>query len=246
MNNRTAIVTGGVGDLGTEICHFLAKQGAKVIAVDHLPSEKTREWQEQQKKSGFDIAYARADITDFDSCAKMIIDIEKRIAPIDILVNNAGINRDSLFRKMSIEQWNAVINTDLNGLFNLTRQVINGMCDRGFGRIVNISSVSAQLGQFGQTNYSAAKSGVHGFTKSLAREVARFGVTVNTVSPGFIESRMVEKIPEKVREQIVSQIPVGHAGKPFDIARAVGFLVSDDSTFITGSNLSVNGGIHMY
>lgn len=246
MKNRTALITGGIGDLGTEICHFLAKQGAKIIAVDYLAPEKTLDWQEQQKKAGFDFTYARADITDFDSCAKMIADVEKRIGSIDILVNNAGINRDALLQKMSPEQWHAVINTDLNGLFNMTKQVIDGMCDRGYGRIVNISSVSAQLGQFGQTNYSAAKSGVHGFTKSLAREVARFGVTVNTVSPGFIESKMVSKIPDKVREQILLQIPVGHAGKPFDIARTVGFLVAEESAFITGANISVNGGIHMY
>lgn len=246
MKNRTALITGGIGDLGTEICHFLAKQGAKIIAVDYLAPEKILDWQEQQKKAGFDFTYARADITDFDSCAKMIADVEKRIGSIDILVNNAGINRDALLRKMSPEQWHAVINTDLNGLFNMTKQVIDGMCDRGYGRIVNISSVSAQLGQFGQTNYSAAKSGVHGFTKSLAREVARFGVTVNTVSPGFIESKMVSKIPDKVREQILLQIPVGHAGKPFDIARTVGFLVAEESAFITGANISVNGGIHMY
>lgn len=246
MKNRTTLITGGIGDLGTEICHFLAKQGAKIIAVDYLAPEKILDWQEQQKKAGFDFTYARADITDFDSCAKMIADVEKRIGSIDILVNNAGINRDALLRKMSPEQWHAVINTDLNGLFNMTKQVIDGMCDRGYGRIVNISSVSAQLGQFGQTNYSAAKSGVHGFTKSLAREVARFGVTVNTVSPGFIESKMVSKIPDKVREQILLQIPVGHAGKPFDIARTVGFLVAEESAFITGANISVNGGIHMY
>jgi acetoacetyl-CoA reductase len=245
MKNRIAVVTGGIGDLGTAICRHLAQLGAKVVAVDHLEKKDVASWQEEQKKSGYDFAYFVADITQYQRCEKMIADIEHKIGNIDILVNNAGINRDALFRKMTPEQWGSVMHTDLDGLFNMTRPIINGMCDRGYGRIVNISSVSAQLGQFGQTNYSAAKSAVHGFTKSLAREVAKQGVTVNTISPGFIESKMVLKIPEKVRDQIISQIPVGHLGKPEDIARTVAFLVDENSGFITGSNLSINGGIYM-
>lgn len=246
MKNRIALVTGGVGDIGTAICRYLSELGAKVVAADRAEEAHGLQWQEEQRKLGCDATFVYADITQFESCEKMIINVEKKIGNIDILVNNAGINRDAQFRKMTLEQWNAVIRTDLDGLFNVTRPVINTMCDHGFGRIINISSVSAQLGQFGQANYGAAKAGVHGFTKSLAREVARYGITVNTISPGFIESKMVRGIPEKIHEQLINQIPVGRLGKAEEIAWAVGFLASERSAFITGANLSVNGGIHMY
>ncbi|MHB1948202.1 MAG: acetoacetyl-CoA reductase [Gammaproteobacteria bacterium] len=246
MKNKIALVTGGIGDIGTAICQSLAKSGHYVVAIDRLSQEEGTKWIEEQKKLGFNMEFSYADISQFSSCEKMLADIEKRIgSEITIVVNNAGINRDAQFRKMTLEQWNAVINIDLDGLFNVTRQVINGMCDRNFGRIINISSVSAQLGQFGQTNYSAAKSGVHGFTKSLAREVAKFGVTVNTISPGFIDTKMILSIPDNIREQIIKQVPVGRLGKPEEIARAVAFLASEHSSFITGSNLSINGGLHM-
>lgn len=246
MKTRNALVTGGIGDIGTAICRHLSKAGVKIIAVDRADEALAKKWQQEQKAQGFDFAFSSGDITDFASCEKMFSDVEKQMGHIDILVNNAGINRDSLFRKMTPEQWNAVLRTDLDGLFNVTRQFINSMCDREYGRIINISSVSAQLGQFGQTNYAAAKSGVHGFTKSLAREVARFGVTVNTVSPGFIDTKMVMGIPESVRENIIKQVPIGRFGKVEEIAWAVQFLASEMSGFITGSNLSVNGGVHMY
>lgn len=247
MKNWIALVTGGIGDIGTIICQQLAKTGAIVVAVDRVSPEKAQQWAHEQKKLGFQFEFSHADIADFGSCEQMINDIQKRVGDnIGILVNNAGVNRDALIRKMTAEEWNTVINVDLNGLFNMTRQVINGMCDRGYGRIINISSVSAQLGQFGQANYSAAKSGVHGFTKSVAREVARYGVTVNTISPGFIDTKMVGAIPDNIREQILKQVPIGRLGKPEEIAWAVAFLAAEQSGFITGSNLSVNGGIHMY
>lgn len=245
MKNRIALVTGGIGDIGTALCRHFTTLGARVVAVDRVDKEKAEQWQQTQKQAGFSIEYAYADLLNFASCAHMAEDVQKRIGPVDILVNNAGINRDALFRKMTEEQWHAVIDTDLNALFNVTRQLINTMCDRHYGRIVNISSVSAQLGQFGQTNYAAAKSGVHGFTKSLAREVGKHGVTVNTVSPGFIESKMVKGIPDHVLQDIILQIPVGRLGKPEEIAWAVAFLAADESEFITGSNLSINGGIYM-
>lgn len=246
MKKKIALVTGGAGDIGTAICQSLVKLGYCAVAIDRLSQAEGTKWAEDQKKQGFDVEFSHADIAQYASCEKMLADVEKRIgSEITIVVNNAGINRDAQFRKMTQEQWNAVINIDLDGLFNVTRQVINGMCDRGFGRIINISSVSAQLGQFGQTNYSAAKSGVHGFTKSLAREVAKFGVTVNTISPGFIDTKMILSIPDNIREQIVKQVPVGRLGKPEEIAWAVAFLASEHSAFITGSNLSINGGLHM-
>lgn len=245
MKGKIALVTGGVGDIGTAICKQLTTSGAAVIAVDRIPIEQAEQWQKVQKQHGFEISYSEANLLDFQSCVKMADDIRNRFGHVDILVNNAGINRDALFRKMTEQDWHAVIDTDLNALFNVTKQFINGMCDQQYGRIINVSSVSAQIGQFGQTNYSAAKSGVHGFTKSLAREVAKFGITVNTISPGFIDSKMVSHIPANILEKIVQQIPVGRLGTTDDIARAIVFLAANESSFITGSNLSVNGGIYM-
>jgi len=246
MNNHIAIVTGGLGFIGTAICVELCKLGATVIAVDKADQEIAANWQADQKKLGYNIGFSFADITDLESTEKMIDDVESRFGPIGILVNNAGINRDSLFRKMSLEDWDTVIHTDLNGLFNITRPLINKMCERKFGRIINISSVSAQIGQFGQTNYVAAKAGVHGFSKALAREVAHYGITVNTISPGFIDSNMVAKIPDNIKEEIIKQTPAGRFGKAEEIAWTVAFLASERSGFITGANVSVNGGIHMY
>ncbi|MEM1244550.1 MAG: acetoacetyl-CoA reductase [Pseudomonadota bacterium] len=246
MQKQVALVTGGLGDLGTAICHALAKLDYQVVAVDKKNQNDATSWQQQQKQNGYDFAYVQADITQYPSCEKMIEEVENNIGNIAILVNNAGINRDALFKKMTPEQWNAVLRTDLDSLFNVTRPAINRMCQGNFGRIINIASVSGQLGQFGQTNYSAAKAGVHGFTKSLAREVARYGITVNTISPGFIQSRMVGNIPEDIQQQVIKQTPVGRLGKPEEIAWAVGFLAAKNSAFITGANLAVNGGFHMY
>ncbi|QGX38748.1 acetoacetyl-CoA reductase [Permianibacter aggregans] len=248
MTKRVALVTGGTGGIGTAICQQLAKIGYQVAAGynsggDH---EKARAWQAEQKAAGFNIAISFGDVRDFDSCGRCVAEVEEMLGPIDILVNNAGITRDSTLRKMSKEQWDAVLTSNLDSVFNMTRHVINGMVDRTFGRIVNVSSVNAQKGQLGQTNYAAAKSGIHGFTKALAQEVARKGVTVNTVSPGYIATKMVMAVPDEIRAEIIKGIPVGRLGEPEEIARAVAFLIDDTSGFITGANLAVNGGQHMF
>jgi len=195
---------------------------------------------------GLDIAIYPADIGDYDQCAAMVAAIESDLGHIDLIVNNAGITRDITMRKMEPEQWHAGIQTNLDGLFNVIKPALNSMIDRGYGRIVNISSVNGQKGQIGQTNYSAAKAGMHGFTKALALEVANKGITVNTVSPGYIATNMVMAIPEKIRDRIVAQIPVGRLGLPEEVAAAVAYLVSDAAAFVTGSDLSINGGQHMY
>jgi acetoacetyl-CoA reductase len=246
MKNRIALVTGGMGDIGTAICREFCEREAKVIAADRLDKDKALAWQAAQKKLGFEIGIASMDVTQFDSCAAMAKDIEKRFGPIDILVNAAGTINDVTLRKMTPEQWNQVVHTDMDSMFNVTRQFINGMVERGYGRIINISSVNAEKGQFGQTNYSSAKSGVYGFTKSLAQEVAKHGVTVNTISPGYVKSRMVMSVPESVRQKIIEQIPVGRLATPEEIAWSIAFIASERSGFMTGSNLAVNGGIHMY
>ena len=246
MKNRIALITGGMGDIGTAICQEFIKNGAKVIAADRLEKDKALAWQAQQKQLGFDIGLATMDVTDFESCANMAKDVEDRFGSVDILVNAAGTINDVTFHKMTPEQWNQVVHTDLDSMFNVTRQFINGMIERGYGRIINISSVNGEKGQFGQTNYSAAKSGVYGFTKSLAQEVAKHGVTVNTISPGYVESRMVNTVQESIREKIIAQIPVGRLAKPEEIAWSIVFLASERSAFMTGSNLAVNGGSHMY
>jgi acetoacetyl-CoA reductase len=244
MKNKIALVTGGMGGIGTAICQHLANNGAKVFASykrggDH---EAAKLWQEEQKNLGYSFEICYADVTKYDSCAQMIKYIESKYYGVDILVNNAGVTRDMQLCKMNLEQWQTVLQTNLDSIFNVTRQVINGMIDRNYGRIINISSVNGQKGQFGQANYAAAKAGVHGFTKSIMQEVARKGITVNTVSPGYIETQMVMSISENIREKIISQIPVGRLGKPEEVAHAVCFLASEASGFITGSNLSINGG----
>lgn len=248
MSKRVALVTGGTGGLGTAICRRLVSEGYTVAAGynsggDH---DKAKAWQEEQRAAGFDIHISFGDVRDFDSCARCIDDVQTRLGSVDVLVNNAGITRDSTLRKMTKEQWDAVLVSNLDSVFNMTRHVINGMVDRGFGRIVNVSSVNAQKGQLGQTNYAAAKSGIHGFTKALAQEVARKGVTVNTVSPGYIATKMVMAVAQEIREEIIRGIPVGRLGTPEEVAHAVAFLISEQSGFITGANLSLNGGQHMF
>ena len=246
MSQRIAVVTGGIGGLGTAICLHLARMGTRVIAAD-LPgrSERIAAFRAETAAFADHVAFEPVDVTDDASCADLAHRVGERHGPIDILANVAGITRDATLRKMTVAQWDQLMRVNLDGLFHMTRAVIEGMVERGFGRIVNISSVNGQTGQFGQTNYSAAKAGVHGFSMALAREVAAKGVTVNTVSPGYCLTEMVMAVPEAIRARIAAQIPVGHLGSPDDIARAVAFLVADDAGYITGANLPVNGGYFM-
>jgi acetoacetyl-CoA reductase len=194
---------------------------------------------------GYDILAVPCDVADYDSCARAVAEVQSKLGAVDILINNAGITRDSVFKRMTEADWMAVINTNLNSVFNVTRQVIDGMSERNWGRIINISSVNAIKGQFGQTNYSAAKAGMAGFSKALAQEVVRKGVTVNTVSPGYVETDMVMAIRQEIRDQIVESIPMGRLAKPAEIAAVVAFLASEEAGYITGANISVNGGMHM-
>lgn len=248
MGKRIALVTGGTGGIGTAICQTLNQDGMIVVAgySHHGDNTYALQWQALQHEDHYQFEIAYGDIASFESCQKMITEIERTVGPIDILVNNAGITRDVTFRKMQPEQWDEVLSINLNGVFNVTRQVIGGMLERGFGRIVNISSINGQKGQFGQTNYSAAKAGMHGFTKALAQEVGRKGVTVNTVSPGYVATDMVSKMSPDILEKIVSQIPVGRLAQPAEIARVVSFLCANEAGYITGANIAVNGGQHMY
>jgi len=246
MTQRVALVTGGIGGLGTEICKHLARSGRRVIAADlGSRAQRVDEFRSEVAEFGEQIAFEPINVGDFDACAETIKAIEQRFGPIEILVNAAGITRDTTLRKMSAQQWHDVLDINLSGVFNTCRNVVEGMSERGFGRIVNISSVNGQTGQFGQANYSAAKAGMHGFTMALAREVARKGITVNSVAPGYCRTAMVAAIPENVRSQIIAGIPVGRLGEPSEIARVVDFLCADDSGFITGANIPVNGGYFM-
>lgn len=242
---RIALVTGSTGGLGTAMCQQLYKDGYRVIA-HYRNAAKAQEWAAKQKAEGYEFDMYEADISDFASCGAMIAKIEAEIGAIDILVNNAGITKDKPFHKMSYEDWDAVLKTNLYSVFNCTRHVIEGMRERNYGRIINISSVNGQRGQFGQANYSAAKAGMHGFTKTLAMEVAAKGVTVNTISPGYIGTDMVMAVREDVRNQIIAQIPVGRLGGTEEIAYLVSFLASEKASFITGANYSINGGQHVY
>jgi len=245
MAERVAFVTGGMGGIGTAICKRLAVNGNKVVA-NCLPGyDKKEEWLGSMRAQGYAVHAAEGNVDEFDSCADMFYRIGSIIGPIDILVNNAGITRDGVFKRMSESDWYDVINTNLNSVFNVTRQVVEGMMDRGWGRIINVSSVNALKGQFGQTNYSAAKAGMHGFSKALAHEVVRKGVTVNTISPGYVATDMVMAIRAEVREQIVATIPMGRLAQPDEIAGLVSYLASDDAGYITGANISINGGLHM-
>ena len=246
MTQRLAVVTGGIGGLGTEICKHLANAGRRVIAAD-LGNQDERIAQFRQAVAGFGeaIGFQPLDVASFDDCTRFARSVAAEHGDIDILVNAAGITRDVSLRKMSQEQWRDLMAVNLDGLFNLTRQVVEGMTERGFGRIVNISSVNGQTGQFGQTNYSAAKAGSHGFTMALAREVARKGVTVNSVAPGYCRTALVMAVPEPIREQIIAGIPAGRLGEPHEIARTVTFLTDDDAGYITGAMIPVNGGYFM-
>ena len=246
MNDRIAIVTGGIGGLGTAICKALARAGRKVVAADLAArSERIDEFRREVAEFGESITFEPLDVADRDRCADLIQRVTSRLGTVSILVNSAGITRDTSLRKMDGAQWDDVIRINLGGIFNMCRVVVDGMTAQGFGRIVNISSVNGQTGQFGQTNYSAAKAGVHGFTMALAREVARKGVTVNSISPGYCDTPMVRAVPADIRQQIVASIPVGRLGEPREIARTAAFLTEDDAGYITGANIPVNGGYFM-
>jgi len=244
MTQRTALVTGGTGGIGTAIIHYFARQGHRV-ATNYRDQTKAEAWKASMANAGVDVLLVPGDVSDPESCKAMIATIEKSLGPVDILVNNAGITRDATFHKMNYAQWMDVVNTNLNSCFNVTRPVIEGMRARKWGRVVQISSINGQKGQYGQANYAAAKAGMHGFTISLAQENAKFGITVNTVSPGYVGTDMVMAVPEEVREKIIAQIPVGRLGKPEEIAHAVSFLIGEEAGWITGSNLSINGGHYM-
>jgi acetoacetyl-CoA reductase len=244
-NKKVVLVTGATGGLGTAMCIELYNNGYRVVA-NYRNKEKADAWQKNLNDQGIHIAIFEGDVSSFESCEKMVQQIEQQVGPIDVLVNNAGITRDTAFRKMTYEQWKAVLSSNLESVFNCSRHVINGMIGRNWGRIINISSVNGQRGQFGQANYSAAKAGMHGFTKTLAMEVARKGITVNTISPGYIGTDMVMAVREDVRNQIVEQIPVGRLGGTEEVAHLVCFLASDKASFITGANYSINGGQHVY
>ena len=248
MTARVALVTGGTGGIGTAICRNLEQQGFSVVAGYFSGSnhEKAKRWREEQRQAGFDIDISYADLKDPECCLRSYLDIKETIGPIDVLVNNAGITADSSFKKMSSEQWQSVIDTNLTGVFNITQRVVPDMIERGFGRIINISSVNGQRGRFGQTNYAAAKAGMHGFTKSLSFELASKGITVNTVSPGYVATKMINDVPEDVKEKILKEVPVGRFAEPEEIAYAISFLVAESAGYITGSNLSINGGQHTY
>ena len=244
MTQRIAVITGGIGGLGTAICIALADAGCKVIAAD-VGTNLQRIAEFEHVVASRDIVFKPLDVTDREACLALVRELEQAHGAIDILVNAAGITRDSTLRKMDPAHWDAVLAVNLGGVFNLCRAAIEGMVTRGFGRIVNISSVNGQTGQFGQSNYAAAKAGMHGFTMSLAREVARKGITVNSIAPGYCETAMVMAIPENIRTGIIEQVPVGRLGKPSEIARTVAFLAADDAGFITGANIPVNGGYFM-
>ena len=247
MALRVALVTGGMGGIGEAICVRLAGAGHKVVTTTSPGNTRADAWLKEMKGKGHDFLALQVDVTDFDGCQKAATKIQSEAGPVDILVNNAGITRDASFRKMGKPDWDAVLRTNLDSVFNMTKTVCDGMSDRGWGRIINISSINGQKGAFGQTNYSAAKAGMHGFTKALALEVARKGVTVNTISPGYIATKMVLAVPKDVLDsKIIPQIPVGRLGKPEEIAELVAYLCLDEAGFMTGANIAINGGQHMF
>lgn len=246
MTKEVAIVTGGTGGIGSAICQRLAADFQVVACYfKHGNHEEAKQWQEEQKKLGFDIDIAYADVAQFADCEKLAVLLMARYGHIDVLVNNAGITQDCSLRKMSPEQWQHVLDSNLTSVFNMTRNIIPHMLDKGYGRIVSISSINGRKGQFGQCNYASTKAALFGFTKSLALEVANKGITVNTISPGYIETHMLTSLKKEILDAIIANIPVGRLGSPKEIADAVAFLVAEESGFITGANLDINGGQYM-
>jgi acetoacetyl-CoA reductase len=243
---RIALVTGGMGGLGEAVCIKLASMGYQVITTYSPGNTKGNEWLAAMEQQGYNFRAYPCDVADYDSAQQCIAQIEKEVGSIDVLVNNAGITRDMTFKKMDKTNWDAVMHANLDSVFNMTKPVCDSMVERGWGRIINISSVNGQKGAFGQTNYAAAKAGMHGFTKALALEVARKGVTVNTISPGYIGTKMVMAIPQEVLDsKIIPQIPMGRLGKPEEVAGLVAYLAADEAAFVTGANIAINGGQHM-
>lgn len=238
---RVALVTGGTRGIGRAIAERLQEAGYTVAANYGGNDDAAKKFTEETG-----IATYKCDVSNFDACQEMLGEIAKDLGPVEVLVNNAGITRDGTLHRMSSENWEAVIATNLSSCFNLCRGVIDGMREKGFGRIVNIGSINGQAGQYGQVNYAAAKSGIHGFTKALAQEGAGKGITVNAIAPGYVDTDMVRAVPPAVLEKIIAKIPMGRLGRADDIARGVLFLVADDGDFITGATLSINGGQHMY
>ena len=246
MAKRLALITGGMGGLGETISTKMADAGYGV-AVTFSPSNKTAvRWTAEMKSRGYDFRAYPCDVSDYESCKVCAESVTRDLGPVDILVNNAGITRDMTFRKMGKGDWDAVLRTNLDSVFNMTKQVCDGMVDRGWGRVINVSSVNGSKGAFGQTNYAAAKAGMHGFTKSLALEVAKKGVTVNTISPGYIGTKMVTAIPKEILDsKILPQIPIGRLGKPDEVAGLIIYLCSEEAAFVNGANIAINGGQHM-
>ena len=247
MAKKVAVVTGGMGGLGETISTKMADAGYQVVVTYSPSNTKYKSWLDEMKKKAYSFAAYPVDVVSYDDCAAKCAQIQKECGNIDILVNNAGITRDMTFKKMGKADWDAVMRTNLDSCFNMTKQVMDGMTDRAWGRVINVSSVNGQKGAFGQTNYSAAKAGIHGFTKALALEVAKKGVTVNTISPGYIGTKMVTAIPKEILDsKILPQIPVGRLGKPEEVAGLIIYLCSEEAAFVTGANISINGGQHMY
>jgi len=245
-SGRVVLVTGGMGGLGETISTKMADAGYRVV-VTYSPGNKTYgEWLANKKSEGYELTAVACDVADMDSCTRAVAEVHQKVGAVDILVNNAGITRDMTFKKMDKVNWDAVMRTNLDSLFNMSKQVVDGMVERGWGRVINVSSVNGSKGAFGQTNYSAAKAGVHGFTKALALEVAKKGVTVNTISPGYIGTKMVTAIPQEILDsKILPQIPVGRLGKPEEVAGLIIYLASEEAAFLTGANIAINGGQHM-
>lgn len=243
---RTALVTGGMGGLGEAIARALQTAGHKVLVTHARTDEAANTWLKREADAGYTFTSYDVDVSDWDSCQRMAARILADGHHVDVVVNNAGITRDATLRKLSKENWDAVLRVNLDSVYHVTKPFIDAMLERGWGRVINISSINGSKGQFGQTNYSAAKAGIHGFTKALAQEVARKGVTVNTISPGYLATSMVTSMQEDVVKQIVAGIPMGRLGRPDEIAALVAFIASDAAGFMTGSNVSMNGGQHMY
>ena len=243
---RVALVTGGMGQLGQAVCIKLAALGYRVVTTHSPGNNKVRDWLKTMGDLGHGFKAFSCDVTDFASCHDCVEKISADLGPVDVLVNNAGSTRDMTFKKMTAVDWHSVISTNLDSVFNVTKPIVDGMVERGWGRVINVSSVNGQKGAFGQTNYSAAKAGMHGFTKALALEVAKKGVTVNTISPGYIGTKMVLAIPKDVLDsKIIPQIPMGRLGKPDEVAGLCAYLASDEAAFLTGANIAINGGQHM-